>query len=71
MRQHLEISNPQKGVSMQTAVKQQTQTKSSDEPSLIPIGVKKVMQQASEKSTTEKQMSGDLSRLLDANSDCV
>lgn len=56
---------------MQTAVKQQTQTKSSDEPSLIPIGVKKVMQQASEKSTTEKQMSGDLSRLLDANSDCV
>lgn len=56
---------------MQTVVKQEAQPKTTSEPALVPDGVKKVMQKASEKTPTENTMSGDLSRLLDASSDCV
>jgi len=56
---------------MQTVVKQKAQPKSNTEPALVPDSVKKVMQKASETTEADKSMSGNLSRLLDASSDCV
>lgn len=66
------IRNPQKGIRMQTVVKQEAKLKKIIEPELVPESVKKVMQKASSETTAiDKTMSGNLSRLLDASSDCV
>lgn len=61
---------PQKGISMQTVVKQ-PQPKVIVEPALVPDGVKKLIQQTPDTESGDKTMSGNLSRLLDASSDCV
>jgi len=55
---------------MQTAVKQ-SQPKTIAESGILPKSVKKAIQQVPTKKPTDPAMSGDLSRLLDANSDCV
>lgn len=56
---------------MQTVAKQEPQSQSTAEPALIPEGVKKAMQQSAETVVNNTDMSGSLSRLLDANSDCI